>query len=145
MAVNEYAGDIDCHEAWQVLATVAGAQLIDVRTRAEWSFVGLPDLSPLGLGPLLVEWQLFPSGERNPNFIAEVDAALSEAGAPPDAPLLLLCRSGGRSAAAAAALTQAGFGPAYNIIGGFEGELDASRHRGLRSGWKAAGLAWQQG
>jgi rhodanese-related sulfurtransferase len=145
VAANEYAGDIDCLEAWQVLATVAGAQLIDVRTRAEWSFVGLPDLSALGLGPLLVEWQFFPSGERNPDFITEVDAALSEAGAPPDAPLLLLCRSGGRSAAAAAALTQAGFGPAYNIIGGFEGELDASRHRGLRGGWKAAGLAWQQG
>ncbi len=145
MAANEYAGDIDCQEAWRVLTTVQGAQLIDVRTRAEWSFVGLPDLSALGLGPLLVEWQYFPSGERNPDFIVEVDAALSQAGAPSDAPLLLLCRSGGRSAAAAAALTQAGFGPAYNIMGGFEGELDACRHRGLRSGWKAAGLAWQQG
>ena len=145
MAANEYAGDIGCDEAWQVLATVKGAQLIDVRTKAEWSFVGLPDLSDLGLKPLLVEWQYFPSGERNPCFIAEVDAALSAAGAPPDAPVLLLCRSGGRSAAAAAALTQAGFGPAYNIIGGFEGDHDAARHRGMRSGWKAAGLAWQQG
>ena len=145
MAANEYAGDVTCHEAWQVLATVKGAQLIDVRTRAEWSFVGLPDLSALGLGPLRVEWQLFPSGERNPDFIAEVDAALCKAGAAPQAPLLLLCRSGGRSAAAAAALTQAGFGPAYNIIGGFEGDLDAAHHRGLTGGWKAAGLAWQQG
>lgn len=145
MAASEYAGDIDCREAWQLLETVAGAQLIDVRTRAEWSFVGVPDLSALGLRPLFVEWQTFPSGERNADFVAEVDAALSEAGAPTQAPLLLLCRSGGRSAAAAAALTQAGYGPAYNILGGFEGELDAGRHRGQKTGWKAAGLPWQQG
>ena len=58
--------------------------------------------------------------------------------------MLLLCRSGGRSRAAAMALTAAGYAHAYNIAGGFEGDLNATKHRGGMNGWKAAGLPWNQ-
>lgn len=144
-STNDYAGDIDCRGAFERLRADPGAQLIDVRTMAEWTYVGVPDIGTLGKRALFVEWQQFPAGTVNPEFVAQADAALARAGAPAGGALLMLCRSGGRSAAAAMALTAAGYGPAYNILGGFEGDLDEHRQRGRRNGWKAAGLPWQQG
>ncbi len=117
------------------------AQLVDVRTTAEWNFVGLPDLSGLGREPHLVEWQMFPTMQPNPAFVPTTAAAV---GADKDAPVLFLCRSGARSRAAAIALTRAGYSRAYNIAGGFEGDLDGERHRGHSNGWKATGLPWKQ-
>lgn len=139
-----YAGDIAPKEAWTILAGTPNAQLVDVRTLAEWSFVGLPDLSELGRQPHCIEWQGFPAMAVNPAFAAEAAAAVTAAGADKDAPLLMLCRSGARSRAAAIALTALGFTRAYNIVGGFEGDPDAMRHRGQRNGWKADGLPWRQ-
>jgi rhodanese-related sulfurtransferase len=135
-----YAGDISPKEAWEKLTT--GAVLVDVRTMAEWNFVGLPDLGELDAQVACVEWQSFPTGAQNPGFAAQVTAEL---GADKARPVLLLCRSGARSRAAAIALTQAGFGQAFNVAGGFEGDADASGHRGQRNGWKAEGLPWRQG
>jgi rhodanese-related sulfurtransferase len=137
----EYAGDLGGREAWALLARESGAQLIDVRTAAEWNFVGLPDLSPLGRRTICIEWQSFPSGAPNPAFVAEASAALDGR---KDAPVLFLCRSGARSRAAAIAMTAAGFARAYNVAGGFEGDLDGERHRGTTNGWKASGLPWTQ-
>jgi rhodanese-related sulfurtransferase len=137
----EYAGDISAAEAWERLEANPKAQLVDVRTAAEWNFVGLPDLSPLGRQVHCVEWQAFPTGARNSGFVIEAGQALNDK----DAPVLLLCRSGARSRAAAIALTQAGFSQAFNIAGGFEGDTDEERHRGNRNGWKAANLPWKQG
>jgi rhodanese-related sulfurtransferase len=134
-----YAGDLSAAEAWELLRSDPKARLIDVRTTAEWNFVGLPDLSPLGQEAALIEWQMFPTMQPNPQFVAAASA-----GADKDAPVLFLCRSGARSRSAAIALTAAGFGRAYNIAGGFEGDLDDERHRGHRNGWKAAGLPWKQ-
>lgn len=134
-----YAGDLSATEAWELLKSDPKARLIDVRTTAEWNFVGLPDLSPLGQEAALIEWQMFPTMQPNPQFVAAASA-----GADKDAPVLFLCRSGARSRSAAIALTAAGFGRAYNIAGGFEGDLDDERHRGQRNGWKAAGLPWKQ-
>lgn len=134
-----YAGDLSAAEAWELLKSDPKARLIDVRTTAEWNFVGLPDLSPLGQEAALIEWQMFPTMQPNPQFVAAASA-----GADKDAPVLFLCRSGARSRSAAIALTAAGFGRAYNIAGGFEGDLDDERHRGHRNGWKAAGLPWKQ-
>src|ERR1700754_4216775 len=128
-----YAGDIDASEAWERLKADPRAQLIDVRTMAEWNFVGLPDLSSLGRRVHCVEWQSFPSGAPNSGFVAEAAGTLSEKAAP----VLLLCRSGARSRAAAIALTRAGFEQAFNIAGGFEGDPDSEGHRGNRNGWKA--------
>jgi rhodanese-related sulfurtransferase len=137
----EYAGDISAAEAWERLESNPKAQLVDVRTAAEWNFVGLPDLSTLGREVHCVEWQVFPTGARNPGFVAEAGQVLDDK----DAPVLLLCRSGARSRAAAIALTAAGFGQAFNIAGGFEGDPDGEGHRGNRNGWKAANLPWRQG
>ncbi|MDR3500772.1 MAG: rhodanese-like domain-containing protein [Parvibaculum sp.] len=140
---GDYAGDVSSEEAWRVLSANPDAVLVDVRTRAEWSYVGLADLGALGKEALLAEWQSFPTMSVNAAFVDEVGAALGSARK--DAPVFLLCRSGVRSRAAAIALTKAGFSQAYNVAGGFEGDLDETRHRGRRNGWKASGLPWFQG
>lgn len=143
-AAKGYAGDVTPDEAWRVLSEVAGAQLVDVRTAAEWTYVGLSDLSSLGKEPLLSEWQSFPDQQREPGFVGDVVAKLKAAGAGPETPVFFLCRSGARSASAARALTQEGFTAAYNVAGGFEGDLDEKRHRAGRSGWKVSDLPWAQ-
>ena len=137
----DYAGEISAAEAWQRLKTDPKAQLLDVRTMAEWNFVGVPDLSSLGRQVQCIEWQGFPTGARNPAFVAEASQALKDK----DAPVLVMCRSGARSRAAAIALTQAGFRQAINIGDGFEGDTDEDGHRGNRNGWKQADLPWRQG
>ena len=135
-----YAGDVSPSTAWKILSDQKQAVLVDVRTRAEWNFVGLPDLASLDKKPALLEWQVFPSMQPNPEFVS----ALSGAVADKDAPLLFLCRSGARSAAAAKAMSAAGFSSCLNVADGFEGPLDAQAKRGATAGWKAAGLPWRQ-
>jgi len=137
-----YAGDIPCLEGWDILQADQSAILIDVRTQAEWTFVGLPDLSGLGRKPMLLEWQSFPEARQNDRFTDYLSDALG--GTPDDRPLLFLCRSGARSRSAAIAATAAGWGRAYNLADGFEGGLNAEGRRGLLSGWKASGLPWVQ-
>lgn len=139
-----YAGDVAANEAFALLKENPKAVLVDVRSSAEWSFVGLPDLTSLGRQPLLIEWQSFPGMAPNPRFVEQTRAALAEAGVGAGDPVLFLCRSGARSRNAAIALTEAGFGACYNISDGFEGALDGERHRGRRTGWKAEGLPWAQ-
>jgi rhodanese-related sulfurtransferase len=141
---HDYAGDIEPAAVWKALRQAPAAQMVDVRTQAEWSFVGLPDLSTLGRSVLLCEWQAFPSMAENPNFVRDMDALLRRAGYDKGAPLYFLCRSGARSRFAAIAMTAAGYGPCFNIQDGFEGPLDRARHRGEAAGWKAAGLPWMQ-
>jgi rhodanese-related sulfurtransferase len=142
--MGAYHGDATPEEAWETLSRESGAALVDVRTAAEWTYVGLPDLSGTKSPLLRVEWQTYPSNEVNPAFVATVDEALRRAGSPPDAPVFFLCRSGVRSAAAAAAMTAAGYSRCYNVAGGFEGRPDESGHRGSVEGWKAAQLPWVQ-
>ena len=137
----DYAGDISPTEAWDRLRNDPKAQLLDVRTIAEWNFVGLPDLSSIGRHVHCVEWQSFPSGAQNPGFVTEASRTLGD----PGAQVMVICRSGGRSRAAAIALTQAGFTQAFNVAGGFEGDADREGHRGNISGWKAGSLPWRQG
>jgi len=132
-------------ETWARLRSDAGAVLIDVRTGAEWAFIGLPDLSSLGKQPVLVEWQGFPGGQPNPAFVERLGEALAAIGANKDNELFFLCRSGGRSLSAARAMTAAGYSRCRNVADGFEGPLDPNRHRGTLGGWKAKGLPWVQG
>ena len=138
---QSYAGDVDARGTWAALEAQPDAVLIDVRTRAEWNYVGLPDLSRLGKQVLRVEWQNWPDGTVNAGFADEVRAA----GIAPGQPVYLICRSGARSRSAAQVLTQQGWGHAYNVADGFEGPHDAARHRGTVAGWKQAGLPWTQG
>jgi rhodanese-related sulfurtransferase len=135
-----YAGDVPPTTAWKILKEQKDAVLIDVRTRAEWNYVGLPDLETLGKKPALIEWQVFPSMQPNPDFVAALSGVLPDK----EAPLLFLCRSGARSAAAAKAMTATGFSSCFNVADGFEGPLDAQAKRGTAGGWKAAGLPWRQ-
>jgi rhodanese-related sulfurtransferase len=135
-----YAGDVAPATAWKILTEHKDAVLIDVRTRPEWNFVGLPDLEPLARKPALIEWQVFPSMQPNPDFVTALSGALTNK----DAPLLFLCRSGARSAAAAKAMTAAGYSTCLNVADGFEGPLNAEARRGAAGGWKAAGLPWRQ-
>ena len=135
-----YAGDVAPKTAWKILSENKDAVLIDVRTRAEWNYVGLPDLETLAKKPALLEWQAFPSMQPNPEFVAALSGALTDK----ETPLLFLCRSGVRSAAAAKAMTAAGYSTCLNVADGFEGPLDAQAKRGASGGWKAAGLPWRQ-
>lgn len=139
-----YAGDISARDAWELLKSDPKAQLVDVRTAAEWSFVGIPDLSPLGRKAVLVEWQGFPTMGRNPEFEQMVAERLAAAGADDASPALFLCRSGARSQAAAVVMTAAGFKKCFNIAGGFEGDLNSAKHRGQTNGWKFENLPWVQ-
>ena len=134
-----YAGDLDPTEAYDLLRREPDAVLVDVRTRAEWAYVGLPDLAALGKDAVRVEWNRYPDGARNEAFLDELAAA----GVAQEQPVVFLCRSGVRSVAAAEAASAAGYGRAYNVTEGFEGPLDADGHRGGR-GWRAAGLPWRQ-
>lgn len=136
--------DVPVEEVWAHLSSDASAVLIDVRTRAEWTFVGLPDLSAIGKRVLTVEWQTYPESV-DAGFADRMTKALDAAGANKDSELFFICRSGARSRMAAEAMANAGYRRCRNVADGFEGPLDADRHRGQVAGWKAAGLAWVQG
>lgn len=137
--MSEYAGDISPSESFELLSREPDAVLVDVRTAAEWAYVGQPDLSGIGKRVIGIEWVGYPGGVRNEAFLDQLAAA----GVPQQAAIAFLCRSGVRSQGAATAATAAGYERAYNITDGFEGQLDQAGHRGV-GGWKAAGLPWRQ-
>ena len=132
--------NVTSRQAWEAVNQDPRAQVVDVRTDAEWAYVGLPDLAEAGKKPVLIAWQSFPSMQVNARFTEE----LRRAGLTPDHRIYFLCRSGARSLAAAQAAIQAGFPHAYNVADGFEGPPDERGHRGTVAGWKADGLPWQQ-
>lgn len=127
-----YAGALRPAEAcaiWQARR----ATLVDVRTKAEWDYVGRVP------GAIEIEWNHYPAG-RNPEFAEALEAAVPDK----EKPVLFLCRSGGRSNAAAALAETLGYTQAFNILEGFEGDLDASGKRNTVGGWRKAGLPWSQ-
>jgi rhodanese-related sulfurtransferase len=128
-----YAGAVTPQEAY-ALKQAGEAEIVDVRTQAEYEYVGrVPDST-------LIEWRKLGETAPNPKFIEELAARF-----PPRRALLFLCRSAVRSHHAATLATQAGFGRSYNVLEGFEGDLDKEGHRGTIGGWRKAGLPWQQG
>jgi rhodanese-related sulfurtransferase len=130
-----YAGALLPSEAHALARQVPGAKLVDVRTRAEWQYVGhIPD-------SVLIEWVTYPSGERNSEFLEQLEAQVAKT----DAPVMFLCRSGARSHHAAALATVSGYPNSYNILEGFEGDKDELGHRSSVGGWRFAGLPWTQG
>lgn len=134
-----YAADLTPQHAWEALASDPEAVLVDVRTQAEWAFVGVPDLTSIDKQMVPIEWNSFPTGNLNDTFLQQLQEAV-----PQDSAVYFLCRSGGRSAAAAETATAAGWVRAYNILDGFEGPVDEHGHRAV-AGWKQAGLPWRQG
>jgi rhodanese-related sulfurtransferase len=125
---------------WEALRADPKAQLVDVRTDAEWNFVGLPDLSSAGKQVVAIQWQVYPTMAVNAAFGDQ----LKEAGFTPDHHIYFICRSGQRSYAAAQAAQAEGFPHVFNVADGFEGGVDQQGHRGKTAGWKANGLPWRQ-
>ena len=127
-----YSGGVSPQLAWELFS--AGlAQLVDVRTTEERKFVGhVP-------GSLHVAWATGTSLTRNPRFVRELEAKVGNS-----ANVLLLCRSGKRSVLAAEAAAKAGFTRVFNVLEGFEGDLDEHFQRGRINGWRHAGLPWEQ-
>ena len=139
-------GEVSPTEAWRLLNESPDSRLVDVRTRAEWGYVGTPDLSEIDGAPIYVEWAAFPDMSPNPQFVAEVMDALED-----NVPqtLLFICRSGVRSLRAATAVASylddvGKQATCLNVAEGFEGDLNGAGHRGDHNGWKARGLAWRQ-
>ena len=136
--------DVEVEEVWNRLKQDPEAVLIDVRTQAEWAYVGVPDLSSLGKQLSLIEWQHFPNAAVNSSFASQLVSELATIGANKDANLYFICRSGHRSLHSAEAMAAMGYVACHNVAGGFEGPLDNEAHRGSLAGWKAAGLPWVQ-
>lgn len=126
-----YAGDIPPALAWQWVQA-GNAVLVDVRTDAERAWVGQVP------GAKVVDWKQWPQMLMNPDFDTQLQAVV-----PSGSKVLLLCRSGVRSVAAAQRATELGL-QAYSILEGFEGDLDANGQRGNLNGWRYRGLPWQQ-
>lgn len=134
-----YAGDVTPAKAWQALVEDPRAVLVDVRTRPEWIYVGLPDLRAAAKEVVQVEWQTYPTGSVNEAFLDELEGA----GIDRDQTVFFLCRSGVRSIAAAKAATHAGWRASHNVLEGFEGPPGPDDRRTV-AGWKVAGLPWVQ-
>jgi rhodanese-related sulfurtransferase len=138
--------EIDVRSAYALLERDPGAQLVDVRTRAEWAFVGVPMLPFRGAEPIFLEWQRYPDMSVDPDFAARLAAEFDRRGVTRGSNVLFLCRSGARSRAAGAVAARDERGlKVFNVSEGFEGPLDERGHRGRVSGWRAEGLPWRQG
>lgn len=120
-------------EAYEFLQANPEAVFIDVRSEMEYMFVGHPR------GSILIPWVDGPDWEINPLFVAQVRKAASV-----NRPVVLICRSGRRSADAGEVLEKAGLNDIYNVTHGFEGDLDDSHHRNSHNGWRFDGLPWAQ-
>ena len=128
-----YGGALTPAEAYEVWRNAPGAKLVDVRTRAEWDYVGrIP-------GAVEIELLTYPGSRPNPGFVAELAKNAGK-----EAPVLFICRSGGRSHNAAMLAHQAGYAAAYNVLEGFEGDRDPQGHRNTTGGWRVAKLPWTQ-
>lgn len=131
---------------YEILESDPSANIVDVRTRAEWTFVGVPDLSALGRRVLKIEWISYPDMAHNRHFLEQLLGRLEGKAS---TRLFFLCRSGSRSLEAArlVASAMAAEGRTVhctNIAGGFEGDIDGDGRRGTVNGWKACGLPWRQ-
>ena len=128
-----YEGALLPTEALTFLQENSGARLVDVRSKAEWSWVGrIP-------GAVEIEWLVFPSMQANPDFLEHLSLQV-----PKESPVMFICRSGVRSNQAAIAALESGYVNCFNVLEGFEGDKDSNGHCGVQGGWKAAGLPWVQ-
>lgn len=127
-----YAGALTPQEAHKIWQLAPGAKMVDVRTRAEWEWVGrIP-------GAEEIEWMSYPTHQPNSHFLAQLKQRVD-----PEALVMFICRSGVRSHHAACLASQAGYTECYNVLEGFEGDKDANGQRGKVGGWRHAGLPWQ--
>ena len=126
-----YAGALTPREAFDIWQLAPGAKLVDVRTRAEWDWVGRVP------GAEEIEWVSYPSNQPNSHFLAQLKHSVDR-----ESLVMFLCRSGVRSHHAASLANEAGYSACYNVLEGFEGDKDAKGQRGKTGGWRHAGLPW---
>lgn len=131
---------IDPKQAATIYDSSDAAVILDVRSKVEFDYVGHPP------GAIHVAWKEAPGWAVNPDFVDAVRTAIPATGDMPaeQRPVLLICRSGARSMAAAQALKAEGFTELYNVEEGFEGDKDTDQHRGTLNGWRFHGLPWEQ-
>ncbi|SCK17341.1 rhodanese-like domain-containing protein [Vogesella sp. LIG4] len=129
-----YSGALLPAEAWAVRQGLPNCVIVDVRSAAEWQFVGVVPEA------VRVELRTFPGMVPNAQFVPQLEVQVAK-----DATVMFICRSGARSDEAAKLAAAAGYREVYNILEGFEGDRDSEQHRGKVNGWKAGGLPWMQG
>ena len=132
--------NISSRECFEKLSTEVNSQLIDVRTKPEWIYVGVPDLSSINKKVIFVSWQVYPEMGTNKFF----ENQILESNIKKDNNLYFICRSGNRSNNAAEFLASRGFSNCFNVIDGFEGKLNHERQRTLIDGWQFNNLPWKQ-
>jgi len=128
-----YTGEVTPTEAWTLIQNAPGSVIVDVRTQAEWNWVGrVPNA-------IEIEWMHWPERSANANFLNQLEARVDK-----ESLVMFLCRSAQRSHLAAALATTHGYTQCYNILEGFEGDRDANQQRGTIGGWRKTGLPWVQ-
>jgi rhodanese-related sulfurtransferase len=133
-------------EAWKLIQEKENSVLVDVRTDAEFNFVGLTDLSAINKKTILLPWRHYPDMQIDGNFNNTLLKTLSSQFPNHDEKeidLLFICRSGARSLEAANSVTKLGYS-CYNVTDGFEGDTDSQNHRSNVNGWKSSNLPWRQ-
>lgn len=129
-----YSGALLPEEAYEIMQHVAAAKLVDVRSSAEWNFVGVVP------GAVNIEWKTFPGMIENPNFLSQLKHQVD-----PEGIVMFMCRTGARSDQTARLAAEHGYADCFNVLEGFEGDKDGRGHRGTVTGWKAKQLPWSQG
>ena len=132
--------NISSQECFEKLSIEVNSQLIDVRTKPEWVYVGVPDLSSINKNVIFISWQVYPEMEINKFF----ENQILQSNIKKDSNLYFMCRSGNRSYSAAEFLVSRGFSNCFNIIDGFEGKLNHECQRTLIDGWQFNNLPWKQ-
>ena len=132
--------NISSQECFEKLSIEVNSQLIDVRTKPEWVYVGVPDLSSINKNVIFISWQVYPEMGTNKFF----ENQILETNIKKDDNLCFICRSGNRSNDAANFLISRGFSNCFNVIDGFEGKLNHDQQRALIDGWQFNNLPWKQ-
>ena len=127
-------------ECFNKLSEISNSYLIDIRTKPEWEFIGVPDLSSLNKKTIFISWHMYPEMKINSLF----ENQITESNIKKNDKLFLICRSGNRSSDAAEFLTSCGFTNCFNVKDGFEGEIGPNHQRSTINGWKYYKLPWKQ-
>ena len=127
-------------ECFNKLSEISNSYLIDIRTKPEWEFIGVPDLSSLNKKTIFISWHMYPEMKINSLF----ENQITELNIKKNDNLFLICRSGNRSSDAAGFLTSRGFTNCFNVKDGFEGEIGPNHQRSTINGWKYCKLPWKQ-
>jgi len=137
---NSNVQNITSVECFNQLSEISNSYLIDVRTKPEWEFIGIPNLSSINKKTILISWHVYPLLKINSFF----ENKIIELNIKKNDKLFFICRSGGRSFHAAKFLFHSGFNYCYNVSDGFEGDKNILNQRSTINGWKFNNLPWEQ-